>query len=116
MSNRWFILALSIIFLIIFRIWVNDVPSSDGNYALLTADPIDIEHDVVYSSLKFQEEELINLNKISRFLSNESYNTENDFLYIFPLWPDNLSFNIHEGVVNNHSSSNPYLKIISSDN
>jgi hypothetical protein len=105
-------------FLIIFRIWVNNVPFNERHFTSSIADPIDIEHDVVYTPIKFQEEEFIKLSEISRFLSNESYNFENNFLYIYPLWPDTLSFNIHEGVVDNHSGSNtdPYRKIISPDN
>ena len=110
MSRRWFILAFSIIFLFVFRIWINDmhinesdnaaqIKSQTGNISVETFTP------PTYHALG-----AFNLGNKSWFENSILTRDNNQYLYIFPAWPDTLGYTYEQVFVNHDliEKNSPY--------
>jgi hypothetical protein len=106
MSRRWFILAFSIAFLFVFRTWINEVSDSE-KYRVGIIDSGDNNQLLIYPANSSSSVNLDGafdpVSKLQR--SSESQYIEllennNELLYIFPIFPDTLSFNVHDVIVN----------------
>ena len=119
MSKRWFILAFSLFFLFLFRTWINEISTSEI-YRVGIIDTGDNNQLLIYPASSASSQNLNTEFNVVNTLqeSSESQYIElldknNDILYIFPLFPDTLSFTMQEVIVNNDSrisASNPIFK------
>ena len=106
MSRRWFILAFSLVFLFIFRSWINEVADSD-KYRLGIIDSGKNNQLLIYPA---SSEKSVNLEVAFNPVSTLHRSTEtqyiellennNELMYIFPIFPDSLSYTIDEVIVN----------------
>jgi hypothetical protein len=106
MSRRWFILAISLIFLFVFRIWINEV-SDSKRYSVGIIDSGDNHQLLIYPASSGISGNLdVAFNPVSTLKrSTESQYIEllennNELLYIFPIFPDTLSYTMQEVIVN----------------
>jgi hypothetical protein len=106
MSRRWFILAFSIAFLFVFRTWINEVSDSE-RYRVGIIDSGDNNQLLIYPANSGSSANLdVTFNPVSTLeRSTESQYIEllennNELLYIFPIFPDTLSFTMNEVIVN----------------
>jgi hypothetical protein len=106
MSRRWFILAISLIFLFVFRIWINEV-SDSKRYSVGIIDSGDNHQLLIYPASSGTSVNLdVAFNPVSTLKrSTESQYIEllennNELLYIFPIFPDTLSYTMQEVIVN----------------
>ena len=113
MSRRWFILAISLIFLFVFRIWINEV-SDSKRYSVGIIDSGDNNQLLIYPASSGTSVNLdVAINPVSTLKrSTESQYIEllennNELLYIFPIFPDTLSFTMHEVIVNYDTRVSP---------
>jgi hypothetical protein len=106
MSRRWFILAFSLVFLFVFRTWINEVSDSE-RYLVGIIDSGENNQLLIYPASTGSSSNLdIVLNPVNTLeRSTESQYIEllennNELLYIFPIFPETLSFTMHEVIVN----------------
>lgn len=121
MSRRWFILAFSLIFLIVFRIWINEVSESE-KYRVGIIESGENNQLLIYPASSGASANLdVAINPVSTLQrSSESQYIEllennNELLYIFPIFPDTLSFSMHDVIVNHDmriSASNHIFKFL----
>lgn len=107
MSRRWFILAFSLVFLFLFRTWINEVSDSE-RYRVGIVDSGNNNQLMIYPASSSSIPELINgennvlstLRKSSESQYIELLENNNELLYIFPIFPDTLAYTMHEVIVN----------------
>jgi len=106
MSRRWFILAFSIAFLFVFRIWINEV-SDRETYRVGVIDSGGNNQLMIYpANSGSSANQDVTFNPVSTLeRSTESQYIEllennNELLYIFPIFPDTLSYTMHDVIVN----------------
>lgn len=119
MSKRWFILVFSLFFLFLFRIWINEISTSE-KYRVGIFDSGDNNQLFIYPASSTSYTDLnteFNLGSTLQRSSESQYiellENNNELLYIFPIFPDTLSFAINEVIVNNDtriSASNRIFK------
>ena len=119
MSKRWFILAFSLFFLFLFRTWIDEISTSEI-YRVGIIDSGDNNQLLIYPAGSNANQNLNgNINLVSSLQkSSESEYIElleknNELLYIFPIFPDTLSFSLYEVIVNHDtrvSPANPIFK------
>jgi hypothetical protein len=118
MSNRWFILVISILFLFVFRIWLDDVSLLNKTNRVNNVDPLDIVSDRDFQAYIFPVSETSDLNNTIDLSVLTTLNPHDalspaslkdyGFFYIFPYWPDSLLFNFQEVAVNYNTQLNTY--------
>jgi hypothetical protein len=106
MSRRWFILAFSIAFLFVFRTWIDEVSDSQryrvgiidsgANNQLL----IYPANSVSSANLEGAFNPVSTLQRSSESQYIELLENNNELWYIFPIFPDTLSFTMQEVIVN----------------
>ncbi len=121
MSRRWFILAFSLIFLIVFRIWINEVSESE-KYRVGIIESGENNQLLIYpassgasANLDVAINPLSTLQRSSESQYIELLENNNELLYIFPIFPDTLSYTMQEVIVNHDtriSTSNHIFKFL----
>jgi hypothetical protein len=121
MSRRWFILAFSLIFLFVFRAWINEVSDSE-RYRVGIIDSGDHNQLLIYpasygtsASLDGTFNPVSTLERSTESQYIELLENNNELLYIFPIFPDTLSYAMHEVIVNHDtriSTSNQIFKFL----
>ena len=119
MSKRWFILAFSLFFLFLFRTWINEISTSE-KYRVGIIDSGDNNQLLIYPASSTSSPNLngefnvvSTLQKSSETQYIELLENNNELLYIFPIFPDTLSYTMYDVIVNNDtrvSASNPIFK------
>ena len=117
MSRRWFILAFSIIFLFVFRIWINDmriIESESAAQNMSQTDNISIE---TFTPPTYHSMSAFNLGSESWFENSILKRDINHYLYIFPAWPDTLAYTYEQVFVNHDliEKNNPYGMLNNTD-
>ena len=106
MSRRWFILAFSIVFLFVFRAWINEVSDSE-RYRVGIIDSGENNQLLIYPASSsasaspdgdFNPVSTLERSTESRYI--ELLENNNELLYIFPIFPDTLSYTLHDFIVN----------------
>lgn len=117
MSKRWFILAFSLFFLFLFRTWINEISTSE-KYRVGIIDSGDNNQLFIYPANSTSSSNLNSVFNVVRTLqkSSESQYIEllennNELLYIFPIFPDTLSFTMNEVIVNHDTRISPTNRI-----
>ena len=119
MSKRWFILAFSLFFLFLFRTWINEISTSEI-YRVGIIDSGDNNQLLIYPASSTSPQNLngefnvvSTLQKSSESQYIELLENNNELFYIFPIFPDTLSFTMYDVIVNNDtrvSASNRIIK------
>jgi len=119
MSKRWFILAFSLFFLFLFRTWINEISTSE-KYRVGIIDSGDNNQLLIYPASSTSSPNLngefnvvSTLQKSSEAQYIELLENNKELFYIFPIFPDTLSFTMYDVIVNNDtrtSASNPIFK------
>jgi len=119
MSKRWFILAFSLFFLFLFRTWINEISTSEI-YRVGIIDSGDNNQLLIYPASSTSPQNLngefnvvSTLQKSSESQYIELLENNNELFYIFPIFPDTLSFTMYDVIVNNDtrvSASNRIFK------
>jgi len=117
MSKRWFILAFSLVFLFLFRTWINEVSNSE-RYRVGIIDSGDNNQLLIYpasssssANMKGAFHAVSNLQKSSESKYIELLESNNELIYIFPIFPDTLSYTMHEVIVNYDTRVSPSNRI-----
>jgi len=118
MSNRWFILVISILFLFAFRIWLDDISPLDKTNMVNSFDPHDFVNDTDFQAYIFPVSETrvindaVDLSILTTFNPFDALSPgslrDYEYFYIFPYWPDSLLFNSQDIAVNYNTQLNPY--------
>ncbi len=119
MSKRWFILAFSLFFLFLFRTWINEISTSEI-YRVGIIDSGDNNQLLIYPASSTSSQNLngefnvvSTLQKSSESQYIELLENNNELFYIFPIFPDTLSFTMYDVIVNNDTrvnASSPIFK------
>lgn len=119
MSKRWFILAFSLFFLFLFRTWINEI-STSKIYRVGIIDSGENNQLMIYPASStsspnangtFNVVNAVQRSSESQYI--ELLENNNELLYIFPIFPDTLSFTLNEVIVNHDtrvSASNRIFK------
>jgi len=117
MSRRWFILAFSIIFLFVFRIWINDMGINESNYTVQNTSQTGNIKVETFTPPTYHAMGSFNLVSKS-WLENSILKRDiNEYLYIFPAWPDTLGYSYEQVFVNHDmiEKNSPYGVLINVD-
>lgn len=121
MSRRWFILAFSLVFLFVFRTWINEVSDSE-RYRVGIIDSGDSNQLLIYPAssgssaipdVAFNPVSTLEKSTESQYI--ELLENNNELLYMLPIFPDTLSYTMHEVIVNHDtriSTSNQMFKFL----
>lgn len=102
MSNRWYILVFSIIFLFVFRIWINDLRFDEMDSTVHnTSQTGDISTET-FTPPTYHSMSTIDLGSNSWFDNAKLTGNNNQYLYIFPAWPDTLVYTFEQVFVNHN--------------
>ena len=117
MSKRWFILAFSLVFLFLFRTWMNELSTME-RYRVGIIDSGDNNQLMIYPasssstpSLNGEINVVSTLQKSSESQYIELLENNNELLYIFPIFPDTLSYTMYEVIVNHDTRVSPSNRI-----
>jgi len=117
MSKRWFILAFSLVFLFLFRTWMNELSTME-RYRVGIIDSGDNNQLMIYPasssstpSLNGEINVVSTLQKSSESQYIELLENNNELLYIFPIFPDTLSYTMYEVIVNHDARVSPSNRI-----
>jgi hypothetical protein len=100
MSNRWFILAFSIVFLFVFRVWINDMRTVEtSNTVEYTLQNGDITTET-FTPPTYYSIRTFDLGSRSWLENSILTRNNNQYLYIFPAWPDTLGYSYEQVYVN----------------
>jgi len=118
MSRRWFILAFSLVFLFLFRMWINELSTTE-RYRVGIIDSGNNNQLMIYPASSSSTPDLINgeinvlstLQKSSESQYIELLENNNELLYIYPIFPDTLSYTMYEVIVNHDTRLSPSNRV-----